>query len=333
MSMEANLTDSRLSQLKEMPRRTALYLKISLAAGLLAVTMPLGAETNPTNQKALKQRTTAEENIKEKKTTIFKPSELRKMVLKDDHERAFIALKESPDEYIEIGLSDKAFGITMATPELEKLAENSKGVTLIHTHPLGIYNVAGYTSDQISAAREGLMPIPLSLPPSILDLLESKRFADMQTNTIKQKIYGTDGVWSFEGGNSTLFAEIGQINSELAEIFLSFRASLPKNLQEHYNKILSFAENEGDAQQGIICRDINELAKDPELRGRLGPLEEKLAKLTVEYDQAFASMEEMIKLNIDMTHPEKRDAAMKRYLEVVEQEGFKVKFEPYKAMK
>ncbi len=83
------------------------------------------------------------------------------------------------------------------TPEVEKLIENSNELTRIHTHPLGIYDIAGYNSDQIVSVREGLIPVPLSLPPSIPDLLSAKLFSEMQQNDgtgivkATQKIYGT----------------------------------------------------------------------------------------------------------------------------------------------
>jgi hypothetical protein len=334
MHIEAPRADSRIEQLKEKARRAALSFKISLAAGLLVATMPLGAETNPAHQKNIRQRSVAEKNVREKKVTIVAPSELRTMVLTDDRERVFMASKESPDAYIEVMLSDTTGGQATLSPEAEKLLENSQKITKIHTHPLGIYNIAGYSPDQISAAREGLIPVPLSLPPSIPDLLSAKMFSEIENNgrgsvDADQKIYGTDGVWSFEGGkNSILFTEIGEVRKELVEIFSSFREGLPKKLQERYDTIIGFAENSGDARQGIICRDINELAKDPELATKISPLEQKLNKLTIDHAQTFRVMEEINMLSIDMTHPEKRGAAMRRYFEITEKEGFKITFEP-----
>jgi hypothetical protein len=274
----------------------------------------------------------------EKETSFVTPDKLRAMVLADNSERVFIAFPESPHMLYEItdrNLKSPAFVRGTMPPEIEKLMEEADGFTKIHTHPLGIYTIAGYTPDEIQAAREDLIPIPLSVPPSILDLLSAKKISEDEAQgpviNMKQEIYGTDGIWSFEGGaGSALFTEIEQVINELGQIFSSFREKLPRKLRVRYDKIIHVAENQGDAQQGFICRDINELTKNPEFAPFMPPLEEKLAKLALNYKEAFALMEEINMLSMNMTRPEKREVAMRRYLEIAQKEGFQVKFEPYK---
>ncbi|MFZ2150146.1 MAG: hypothetical protein WAV15_03225 [Minisyncoccia bacterium] len=273
----------------------------------------------------------------EKEGSFITPEQLRKMVLTDNSERVFIRFPNSPRLYEITDRSQNliAFARGAMTPETEKMLEQSDEFTKIHTHPLGIYGIAGYTPDEIDAAREGLMPVPLSMPPSIPDLLSAKIISQIEGMgepiRVNQEIYGTDGIWRFKGGaDSVLLTEIEQVNQELVNIFSDFRKTLPANLQGPYDKIIHLAENEGDARQGFVCRNINELTKNPTFAPYLPLLEEKLAKLSLEYKETFALMEEMTALSIAMTHPEQRDAALQRYLAIVEKEGFEIKFEPYK---
>lgn len=332
--MDAGGTSSRLEQIAARGRRAFLSFRIALAAGLLLGSAALGAETYAP-QESLPKSPVVESSAPESENLITTPSEAKAMVLKDDNERIFFATGEQPGIFVAGGMGDGAFGRAYLAPESERLLGDPDQITMIHTHPLGVYEVAGYSRDEIQSAREGITPVPPSIPPSILDLLTAKHFSEMRDDNsgmicADQKIYGTDGVWSYAGGkDSALFDDIKATTSELTQAFSSFRGSLPPDLQQHFDQIAFVADSKTDARSGLICRDINELAKDPELAARLGPLEAELAQLVKKHDQTYKTMEELNMLGVAMSHPEQRSVAMRRYMSIVQQEGFQVKFEPY----
>jgi|GEM_PF-4502559 len=155
---------------------------------------------------------------------VFTEDEVRKMIMSDDFERLFLITSDAPNRLVQITKGSK-FRTELNIHEYNQALPIFTGYKegfYAHTHALSGYEKWGYSPARIQAIREGKKPLPHAMPPGIGDLRASIKLDKYNSEggpCIQQRIYGTDGIYEFDGGSSSLiFVQLTDYDEEVKKL-------------------------------------------------------------------------------------------------------------------
>lgn len=274
----------------------------------------------------------------EKGLEVFSEAEVQRMVLFDDHERAFVISSDMPSVIFKTAEGSRTETPIWDLPSgledpMERMMGGSKEGVICHTHPLEDYTLFGYSAEEIAAVREGRMEPPPAAPPSIVDLgmlNSAENTASGEEVCVKSRVYGPDGYWDMiqTGADSPFWQELSKMNSELREITGEFTDSLSPELRQRLQRSLEEPSTYRDVRQGMlgVWQDI---MADPLLKDKARPYLDRLAAMTGRYCDTFEKAEKFNQLQIAASRRDGVEKARAEYIKFVSELNIQASFHPY----
>jgi hypothetical protein len=206
------------------------------------------------------QDKTEEINSEEKAThKILSPAEIRKNLITDEVEHAFISFSDSPKvEYLlSIGIKTSVRMDKNKINEMIKKNGQAKEAIISHTHPLSAHEELGLDMEKYKQADK--IKNFLGAPPSSADILSA--IVEMRNNEdkdlcIKSRVYGVDGTWDFELSGGLFYEEYEKYLDELKESMENFKNQLPPQGQARYEEILNTKYNDNEIIEAFENEEI-----------------------------------------------------------------------------
>ena len=157
---------------------------------------------------------------KNKEFKQIKIDDIQRMVLQDESERIFLG---SGDKLYEVAGGQKESGFVEFKDIQHIIDQGEKSPIVGHTHPISVYDNAGYTAKDIGEMKkENNLPAPM--PPSITDIMGSintaKHFDD-QGVEMRERVYDPTGMWEYRV----------QIANAAIELFDEFQRDLSNTVE------------------------------------------------------------------------------------------------------
>ena len=213
--------------------------------------------------------------------------QIKIMVVHDESERMFVG---SNDGLYEMGGGEKESGFIKFEDIQHFVDENEKSPVVAHTHPIAVFDNAGYTSEELNKMRmkrDSLAP----MPPSITDIMGSistvEHFKD-QNIEIRNRVYDPTGMWEYtlQQDNSAIEL-IKKFQHDLSERIEASLTDIDEKIMKEYKinkahpakriailKANSVTQAIGEKLEQTANKFIDELAEDTkETLSKFGKLE------------------------------------------------------------
>lgn len=265
---------------------------------------------------------------KDKERKPVTAQELRVMVMQDESERIFVG---TDNGLYEVGGGEKESGFTKFEDIQRFVDEGEKDPVVAHTHPISVFDNAGYTTKELNEMRARGDSL-VSMPPSITDIMGSvssaEHFKD-QDIEIRNRVYDPTGMWEYT---------LQQDNSAI-ELFKKFQhdlnerieASLTDTDKQIMNK-LGVNKIHPAKRIAVLKTNQDTLAIGEKLEQTANQFMEELSEDTMETLSKFGELEYLC-LNIagakKSGHNQKQTRELiKNYTETASSVGIQISYTP-----
>ena len=175
------------------------------------------------------------EVAEEAEQAVRSPEEIKKRLMSDEVEKAYISFSDQPSVEFELAVGEKTEVVFDDAKIINLLRANkqSKEIILSHTHPFKAHEALG-----AEMKEKGFLGAPPS-SPDILNLIGHRGRFEEPELCVKARVYGPDGVWDFEASDLGLAPDYKKLTNEILTALEEFASSLSPEAKNKFDKILN----------------------------------------------------------------------------------------------
>ena len=310
--------------------RVLRILKKGVVVSMIGLATSQAAENRLGTYIGHLKETPIESVDKDREKRVVTTEEIRTMVLRDESERMFVGTNGG---LYEVGGGEKESGFTKFEDIQRFIDEGEDTPIVAHTHPISVFDNAGYTTEELNemrARRDSLV----SMPPSITDVMGSvsaaEHFKDQEVE-IRNRVYDPAGMWEYTVRQDN--SAIGQFKKFQYDLAERIEAALTDTDKETMKK---FGVGKVHPAKRIAVLKANQdtLAIGEKLEQTANQFLEELTEDTKETLGKFAELEYLC-LNIAGAKRSGHDqeqirGLIKNYTETAASVGIQVSYTPTK---
>ncbi|HEY4474464.1 MAG TPA: hypothetical protein VJC06_00885 [Candidatus Paceibacterota bacterium] len=266
---------------------------------------------------------------KEKEKRPVTLEQIKIMIAQDESERMFVG---SNSGLFEMGGGEKESGFIKFEDIQHFIDENEKSPVVAHTHPIAVFDNAGYTPEELNkmrTERNFLAP----MPPSITDIMGSvstvEHFKDQDVE-IRNKVYDPTGMWEYT---------LQQDNSAI-ELFKKFQHDLSERTEASLTDTDKQIMEEHGINKAHPAKRVSILKANPSTRVIGEKLEQTanqfIDELTEDTKEALSKFGKLEYFCLDIAgakraghDQEQTKKLIRNYIETAASIGIQVSYTPY----